>query len=307
MDRFSVYVPKLLPSDEYFLAGRRSCQGCGKAMAARIASKAVGPAGVVSGSFARSHYPFTDSLAAQSYTYDDVGYENMTTRLSSAIRQINELRKDKARAGHKRVKKAVVGIDRRLFMSDFLVLAEAFERGEDTLYVCYDNEPYIDKLIQKTYPKAFSLVEVHHPMPGEEAKQVVREKNIPPIVQQMDFSYVATACVSYPFDYIEKVKKGFECSGNAFISVLCPCPTRWLFDPKLTVKVGLSAVRTGYFPLYEIEGGSLKVTQRVSKRKPLAAYLKMQKRFMLLSPAFIPPIQEAVEEVYQTLLGQAKA
>jgi pyruvate/2-oxoacid:ferredoxin oxidoreductase beta subunit len=101
---------------------------------------------------------------------------------------------------------------------------------------------------------------------------------------------------------MEKVRKGLECKGNAFILVLTPCPTGWIFSPKLTVRVGLLAVKTGYYPLYEIEDGVLRITERVKTKKPLQDYLKMQGRFMMFPPALIPPMQKAVDGIYEELL-----
>jgi len=181
-----------------------------------------------------------------------------------------------------------------------------FTRGENVLYLCFDNEPHIDRLISAVNPPAFKLAEISHPMPAGEIKRIIKEKNIPAAVAEGSFSYIATACPSFPFDLIEKVRKGLAADGNAFILVLSPCPTGWVFQPKLTVKAGLLAVRTGYFPLIEIENNSIKITQPVKDRKPVRDYLKMQKRFFTFPPELIPVVQEAVSEAYEELLQKAR-
>jgi pyruvate ferredoxin oxidoreductase beta subunit len=302
MDRFSVYVPKLLPKDEYFLSGRRSCQGCGKAIAARIACKAIGNNAIISGPVARSRSPLTTSLTAQSYEFDDITYEDMTSVLLTGVQQVNDAVQKEGKTKRKRLKKTVVGIDRRIFHANFLALSRTFESEKDTLYLCFDNEPSLNVLIAHASPQAFNLAEVPHPASAHDVERTIREKGIPGVVEDAGFSYVATACSAYPFDYMEKVKKGLECKGNAFILVLTPCPTGWFFSPKLTVRVGLLAVKTGYFPLYEIEDGFLRITERVKTKKPLQEYLKMQGRFMTFLPALISPMQKTVDEIYQELL-----
>jgi pyruvate ferredoxin oxidoreductase beta subunit len=302
MDRFSVYVPKLLPKDEYFLSGRRSCQGCGKAIAARIACKAIGNSSIISGPVAQSRSPLTTSLTAQSYEFDDITYEDMTAALLAGVQQVNDSVQKEGKTKRKRLKKTVVGIDRRVFHANFLTLSRTFESSEDTLYLCFDNEPSLNVLIAHASPQAFNLAEVPHPASAHDVERTIREKGIPGVVEDAGFSYVATACSAYPFDYMEKVKKGLECKGNAFILVLTPCPTGWFFSPKLTVRVGLLAVKSGYFPLYEIEDGVLRITERIKIKKPLQEYLKMQGRFMMFPPALVAPMQKTVDEIYEELL-----
>jgi pyruvate ferredoxin oxidoreductase beta subunit len=304
MDQFSVYVPKLLPKDEYYLSGRRSCQGCGKAMAARIACKAIGNSSIISGPAAQSRSPLTASLTVQSYEFDDITYEDMTSSLLSGISQVNEAVRKEGRTNRKRIKKTVVGIDRRVLFANFLALSRTFESKEDTLYLCFDNEPSMNVLINHASPLSFNLAEVPHSASAHDVERAIREKGLPGVVEEAGFSYVATACSAFPFDLMNKVKKGLECKGNAFILVLTPCPTGWIFSPKLTVRVGLQAVKTGYFPLFEIENGKIRITERIKARKPLQEYLKMQGRFMLFPPELVPSMQKAVDEMYEELLKE---
>jgi pyruvate ferredoxin oxidoreductase beta subunit len=307
MSQFSVYLPKLLTKDEFFLSGRRSCQGCGKALAARLASKTIRDAAAVSAPAALPGYPSAASFTAQSYAYDELTCEPLIENLLAAIQQINASAPADAHKGPARIKKAVVGLDRKIFASEQLVAAKVFTQSSAVLYLCFDNEPHIDRLIRRLNPPAFKLAEISHPLPGAEVKAVIREKNIPAAVSEGRFSYIATACPSYPLDFIEKVKKALACSGNAFISVLSPCPTGWVFVPKLTVKVGALAVKTGYFPLYEVENGRVRITQSLQNRKPVQDYLKMQKRFFTFPQELIPVVQEAVNEECAELLQQAQA
>ena len=251
MDRFSIYAPRLLPKDEKFLSGRRSCKGCGKALAARLASKAIGDTSIVP----ESLFNERSSFSSQSYSHDDLSAEDTINKFMSFIDAVNETGAKDSTSHHKKIEKAVIGVNRQVFMSDFLLLGRVLQTGKEALFLCFDNEPYMDTLIQRTVPKPLVLAEKPHPVTDEDIRRIVNGKNIPEGIGENDFSYIATACVSHPFDFMTKVKKALSCSGNAFISVLTPCPTGWIFPPAQTLKVGMKAVQTGYFPLYEIENG----------------------------------------------------
>ena len=301
MDRFSVYVPRLLPQDERFLTGRRSCKGCGKALSARIASKAAGTA-VLSEEVIKVRYPEAASFCAQGYAHDDVTTESMLEKFLVCIDHINASAAKNTRTHHRVIKKAVIGINRQVFMSDYLALTRIFQNHRQALYICFDNEPYMDSLIRKTSPQEFVLAEHVSPVSDRDIARVIQEKQIPAVVGEADFPYMATACPSFTSDLIVKVRKGLESPGNAFILVLTPCPTSWVFAPENTIKVGLKAVQTGYFPLYEIEHGTHRVTQRVKKRPPVQEYLMMQKRFFTFPPELIPSVQSAVDTFYDGLV-----
>jgi len=306
MDRFSVYVPKLLPRDEHFLSGRRSCQGCGKALASRIASKAIGNNGIISGTAAQSRTPLNRSLTAHSYAYDSLTYDGLADELRAGIEQVNKTVRAERKTRSKRVKKAVVGIDRRVFLANPVVLSSVFESDGEILYLCFDNEPYLKAVIDHALPQAFNLAQVPHPVAAEQVERVIREKNIPDVVADAGFSYIATACPAFPFDYMAKVKKGLEMPGNAFINILSPCPTGWVFSPKLTARVGQAAVKTGYFPLYEIENGKTRITELIKARKPVKDFIMMQGRYVLFPPELIAAMQKAVDVIYEELIEQMK-
>lgn len=108
--------------------------------------------------------------------------------------------------------------------------------------------------------------------------------------------YVATACISYPEDFMRKVKKALSIEGPKFIQVLQPCTTGWGYPPEKTIEIGRLAVETGIFPLYEIENGEFRITYKPAKRKPVREYLKMQKRYRHLTDEDIERIQKYIDE-----------
>jgi len=297
MDKFSVFVPKLLPQKEHFLSGRRSCKGCGKAMAARIASKAVARDAVLAGPSGPG--PLS-AAASHGFAHDRVTCDDMIENTFDYIDALN------GQSAHRAIKKPVVAVDREVLQSDYLALTRVLQNDKPALYLCFDNEQYVDKFLESAAPQPFIVNEAPRAVTPEHVAELIREKQLPPLVNEGDFSYAATAGPGYPFDLIEKVKKGISCPGNAFILILTPCPTGWIFPSGQTAVMGRLAVQTGYFPLYEIDEGKLTITQRLEKRAPVGQYLMKQRRFMILPPPLLPALQQAVDSVYEDLLQKEK-
>jgi len=198
--------------------------------------------------------------------------------------------------------KPVITINRTVFEKDHLAFCSTFSSAYKALYVCLDNESYLADFIERVAPPQFIINESAHSVSDKDTADIVRKKNY--FLESIEefFSYIATACPGYPFDLIEKVRRGLACKGNAFILVLTPCPTGWIFPPRLTQKVGRAAVHTGYFPLWEKEHGRFRLTYIPEKLKPLPHYIALQKRFLPLTDKVITCLQTAVQQQYNDLL-----
>ena len=94
--------------------------------------------------------------------------------------------------------------------------------------------------------------------------------------------------------------------GTAFISVLTPCPTAWLFKPELTAHLGALAVNTGFFPLYETESDTVPLTKRIAQPRPLSDYFEAQQRYVAFPPEYRALLQEVVSEEYEKLVAHTK-
>lgn len=129
------------------------------------------------------------------------------------------------------------------------------------------------------------------------------EKPMPSLAVSQGFSYVATACPSYPFDLYDKLKRALQSSGNSYLHLLCPCPEGWRFDPDLTVKIGRFAVESRAFPLYEVGAGVYGITIKTPQPRRLADYVRAQQRFEKVSDQEIAEAQAAVESAYKNLEG----
>jgi pyruvate ferredoxin oxidoreductase beta subunit len=137
--------------------------------------------------------------------------------------------------------------------------------------------------------------------------QVTRKKNVAAIAAAHDIPYVATACPSYRFDLMKKVRKGAEIKGPAYVQILSPCPTGWRYRSDLAIEIGQLAVQTGIFPLYEIEYGRYRLNADPPKLKPIEEYLKLQGRYRHLTAEQIERIQEMVNEDYAKLKEKVAA
>lgn len=129
----------------------------------------------------------------------------------------------------------------------------------------------------------------------------VLKKWFPAVAVARGLHYVATACPSYPFDLIDKVKRGMECEGSSYLHILSPCPIGWDFASELTVNVGRYAVESAIFPLYEVVAGSYRLTIDHPKIRPVEQYLKMQSRFKHFKQKEIVEIQAEVDKEYAKL------
>jgi pyruvate ferredoxin oxidoreductase beta subunit len=180
-------------------------------------------------------------------------------------------------------------------------LSGACERGEDIIYICYDNEAYMNTGIQRSGSTPQGVLTTTTPIHGK--LQV--KKDIPAIIAAHGIGYVATASAAYPLDLYDKVKKATTLSGPRYIHVHTPCPPGWNFETRYTIKVGKLAVETGLFDLYELEEGKLKLTG-VSKnmlgksRKPVKEYFQSQGRFKSLTAEMIEKVQQQVDEKWQS-------
>jgi pyruvate ferredoxin oxidoreductase beta subunit len=186
-------------------------------------------------------------------------------------------------------------------------LSGALERYHNFLYICFDNEAYMNTGIQRSSATPYGASTTTAPAGKFSIGQVTRKKNMAAIAAAHNIPYVATACPSYRFDLIKKVKKGADVKGPAYIHIFSPCPTGWRYATDLTIQIGQLAVQTGIFPLYEIENGRYKLNADPPKLKPVEEYLKLQGRYRHLTDKEIEKIQRMVNEDYAKLKQMAAA
>lgn len=184
----------------------------------------------------------------------------------------------------------------------FQSLSGAAERGENIIYICYDNEAYMNTGIQRsgTTPK-WSWTQTT-PVGQDSRGKSQKGKDMPMIMAQHGIPYVATANPSFLPDYIEKLKKAMKVkNGMAYIHLYSGCPTGWKFPTEKTIEVGRIAVETNLYPLWECENGKFRITHKVWKRRPISDYTQSMQKYAHLSPQELAELQEAVDNNYRKL------
>lgn len=180
-------------------------------------------------------------------------------------------------------------------------LSGVFERGDRVLYVCYDNEAYMNTGIQGSGSTPLGARTTTTPVGKDRPR-----KDMVAIAAAHRIPFVASASVGYIKDLRKKVKKAQKAAGPSYIHVHTPCPTGWFYDPAKTIEVARLAVQTGVWPLYEIEDGRRRITASVSRLRPVAEYLRLQGRFDHLDEGDIDEIQGQVTARYQSLLRECE-
>jgi pyruvate ferredoxin oxidoreductase beta subunit len=163
----------------------------------------------------------------------------------------------------------------------FGCLSGMFERGDDVLYVCYDNEAYMNTGVQRsgaTPPAArtANTKPIGREHPGNQFGQ---GKNLPLIAMAHGIPYVATATVAELHDLEHKVERAMEFRGPRYIHVYVPCPLGWGSEARDTIKLARLVKECGLFPVFEAEGGEVTAVSKIRRRVPVEDYLRLQRRF----------------------------
>ncbi len=306
MDKYTVYVPRLVTKREGFVAGHRACIGCGEALAVRLVCKALGNNVIIANAtgcmeIVSSQLPYTSWCVPWIHTL----FEN-TAAVASGIESGLKAMKRKGRGPAYDVNVVAMAGDGGTCDIGLQALSGAMERGHKFLYVCFDNEAYMNTGIQRSSATPFGAATTTSPAGKVHTGQLSWKKNMPAIALAHGIAYVATASPSYPFDLMAKIKKGLATPGPAYVHVFSVCPTGWRSAPDMSVKLGRLAVETGIFPLYEVENGKYRLSFDSPKLRPVPDYLKLQGRFRHLTDSTISIIQERVSREYSQLVEKAK-
>jgi len=290
-----------VPAEEFVAEGHSFCTGCGEALALRLACKALGRNVIIANAtgcieICTSPLPVTSWRVPWIHTL----FEN-TAAVSSGIEAGLRILMKKGKIPEKHIKCVAVAGDGGTSDIGLQALSGALERRHNFLYLCFDNEAYMNTGIQRSSATPYGASTTTAPAGKFSIGQTTWKKNLPEIFVAHNIPYVATASPGYPFDLMNKVKKGAEINGPAYVHLLSPCPTGWRSPSNLSVKLGKLAVETAIFPLYEVENGHYKLNVDPPKLKPVEEYLKPQGRFRHLLEGEVKEIQEHVNEEYAKL------
>jgi pyruvate ferredoxin oxidoreductase beta subunit len=305
MEKYALFVPKLVTEKEGFAPGHRACVGCGEALAVRLACKALGQNVIIVTAtgcmeVVSSPLPYTSWRVPWIHTL----FENAAATASGIEAGLKVIMRKGKRPAREINVVAMAG-DGGTSDIGLQALSGALERGHDFLYICLDNEAYMNTGIQRSSSTPYGASTTTAPAGKVSIGQVTWKKNMPAIAAAHDIPYVATACPSYPFDLMAKVAKGAAVHGPAYVHILSVCPTGWRSATDLTIRIGRLAVETGMFPLYEVENGKYKLSIDLPQLRPVRDYMKLQGRFRHLSEETINEIQKRVSQEYAKLKEKA--
>jgi pyruvate/2-oxoacid:ferredoxin oxidoreductase beta subunit len=279
--------------DEYLHSGHGACPGCAMPVVLRTIFHALGEKTIVivtAGCFGTisGTYPASPiKIAAYNTPFPSAG------AAGSGIRAALDVKGD---TGTGVV--AVAG-DGGTFDIGIQALSAAAERNDDYLFICYDNEAYMNTGIQRSSATPWGAWTTTTP-PSELKAQP--KKNIVQIMAAHRVPYVATASVAYPDDFVRKIRKAKETRGFKFIYTLSPCPVGWRFPSEMSIRLARLAVQTKMFPLYEVEDGERYALSMEPEGIPVSEYLKPQGRFHFLREGDMERIQENVDREWERLM-----
>lgn len=285
-----------VPDRDYMHSGHVGCPGCGAAVAMKFVLRALGdktmmvlPAccwSIIAGPYPQS----TLQIPVIHSAFETGG------AVASGVRAALDAKGDK--------ETCVVtwAGDGGTFDIGFQALSGAVERNEDFIYVCYDNEAYMNTGIQRSSSTPYGAWTTT--TPGQDWKKM-RKKNIVEALVAHRIPYAATASIAYPEDLTRKVSKARLIKGSRFLHIFASCPTGWRIPSEMSVKIARMAVQTNIFPLYEVENGSKYTINFMPKGYLVKEYFKLQGRFKHLRENDLDQIQAMVDEDWQLLLRKA--
>ncbi len=289
------------PDKEYILPGNRLCAGCGVTIAYKFILKALGPKTIISVpaccvTILHGIYPKTPIRAT-----------TVNTTFASAASTASGLVAGLKATGREDWTVMAMAGDGGTFDMGIQSLSGAAERGTDFIYVCYDNEAYMNTGVQRSSATPAGAVTTTTPfIPKQQPK-----KDFMMIMEAHSSPYLATISSSFPADVYEKFLKAKDIKGTRFFHLSAPCPTGWYYPTKDTVKIGRLMVESCIFPLYEVENGQFKLTgkslsiAKSGRKKPVDEYIKLQGRFRKITAEQIDQFQQSVDSIWEIILKRA--
>src|SRR3989339_542682 len=300
-------LKELATREEPLTGGHRACAGCGAPIIVKqvlMASK--DPVVVVSATgcleVVTTIFPYT----AWKVPFLHNAFENSAATCSGVEAAFKALKK-KGQAPAEHVNFVAFGGDGGTYDIGFQSLSGAMERGHDMLYVCYNNEAYMNTGIQRSSATPMGAATTTAPAGKVIPGKLQWRKDLTEIMVAHELPYVAQATTGNWADLTKKAEKAFATRGPKFINVLQPCRLGWGYRPEDTAVLGRLAFETCFWPIYEVENGVYKVTKPRDK-KPVAEFLKTQERFRhLFKPGneqLLADIQQGVDAHWAKLLAK---
>ena len=278
MDEDGRSVQASMERSNAITSGHRACQGCGEALGARYALDAAMRA--AGGNLVAVNA--TGCLEVFTTPYPETSWQIpwLHSLFGNAPAVASGVAAGLRRRGLHDVKVVAQGGDGGTVDIGFGCLSGMFERNDDVLYICYDNEAYMNTGVQRSSATPPTARTATTPALGDAPGNVFGTgKNLPEIAMAHRIPYVATASVADLHDLERKVTKATAIRGARYIHIMVPCPLGWGSAAEDTIRVARMAVESGLFPLIEAEHGALVAATKIRRRVPVEDYLRLQRRF----------------------------
>ncbi len=290
-------MPIELPAQERMYSGHLACPGCGAAIAMRFLLKGLGEKAVIAipaccWSIIAGPFPYTALQVPLMHTAFETG-----GAVASGIRAGLD-----ARGDHETQVVTWAG-DGGTFDIGLQSLSGAAERNENILYVCYDNEAYMNTGVQSSGSTPVGAWTTTTPTGSPKP---TRKKDIMGIMAAHRIPYAATASIAYPEDLVRKVQKAVSIRGTKFLHIYATCPTGWKVPSEIAVKLARLAVQTRIFPLYEVEDGERYTINLEPVGYLVDEYYRIQGRFKHLGRDDLDRIQAEVDHNWERLKALAR-
>jgi pyruvate ferredoxin oxidoreductase beta subunit len=303
-------LKELAAQKEKFVGGHRACAGCGATIVARqvlmaaqqpiVVGAATGCLEVIS-----TIYPYT----AWNVPYVHNAFENVAATMSGVEAAYKALKK-KGKI-NKDLRFIAFGGDGGTYDIGLQSLSGMIERRNRVLYVCYNNEAYMNTGIQRSSATPTGANTTTSPAGKVLPGKLQARKNLTEIIIAHEPAYAAQATIGYWNDLVTKVRKALDADGPSFINVYSPCRLGWGYPPEKTVEITKLAVETCVWPCYEYENGKYKITVKPKEKKPIDEFLKMQVRFghlyKMKDQTLIQAFQAEVDRIWERLLKRSES
>jgi pyruvate ferredoxin oxidoreductase beta subunit len=292
---------------EALAPGHRLCAGCGAPIVVRqIVRGAHSPVVIANATgcleVSTTIYPYTSWNVPWIHT----AFENAAATLSGVESAYRSLKKQGKL--DKEIKFVAFGGDGGTYDIGFQSLSGAAERNHRMVYVCYDNEAYMNTGIQRSSATPKGADTTTSPVGAVSYGKQQNRKDLTKIMAAHNIPYAAQVSPAHWNDLHQKAEKAFAADGAAFINALAPCPRGWRYDPKDTIELCRLAADTCFWPLYEVENGKTRVTYKPREKKPITEFLKVQGRFRHLfkpeNEGVLEDIQKEVDKRWEQLLAE---
>lgn len=303
-------LKELAAQKEKFVGGHRACAGCGATIIARqvlmaaqhpvVVGAATGCLEVIS-----TIYPYT----AWNVPYVHNAFENVAATMSGVEAAYKAFRK-KGKINQD-LRFIAFGGDGGTYDIGLQSLSGMIERRNRVLYVCYNNEAYMNTGIQRSSATPTGANTTTSPAGKVLPGKLQARKNLTEIIIAHEPAYAAQTTIGYWNDLVTKVRKALDAEGPSFINIYAPCRLGWGYPPEKTVQITKLAVETCVWPCYEYENGKYRITVKPKEKKPIEEFLKMQVRFGHLfktkDQSLIKEFQAEVDRIWERLLKRSES